>query len=116
VCAHPDIVVGPLDVRKALVYSPSIDTETHLWFRRMGYTLVEVDFDEHLRCYPANLTILEPGLVMMHADAPRTIAAVRRAGVEVIEVPYSQFHKAGGGLACATQLILREPGPALGVA
>jgi N-dimethylarginine dimethylaminohydrolase len=52
---------------------------------------------------------------MMHSDAPRTIAAVREAGVEVIEVPYSEFHKAGGGLACATQLILRKPGPSLGV-
>jgi N-dimethylarginine dimethylaminohydrolase len=114
-CAHPDIVVGPLDVRKALVFSPSIDADTLEWLRRMGYELVEVDFEEHLRCYPANLTILEPGLVMIHADAPRTIAAVRAAGVEVIEVPYSEFHKAGGGLACATQLILREPGPSLGL-
>ena len=115
VCAHPDMLVGPLDIKKAAIFSAGVDTATHLWLRKYGYKLVEVDFEEHLQHCPANLTILEPGRVIMQSESPKSIAKVRELGVEVIEVPYSEFNKAGGGLACSTQLILREPGPALGV-
>lgn len=115
ISAHPDMLVGPLDIGKVAIFSPGVDAETHLWLRRHGFELVEVDFAEHLEHCPANLTILEPGKVIMQSESPATVAAVRKAGVEVIEVPYSQFNKAGGGLACATQLILRDTGPSLGV-
>lgn len=113
--AHPDMVVGPLNTRKAVIFSPGVDTETHLWLRRLGYETVEVDYEEHLTHYPANLTILEPGKVIMQSESPKTVALVRRLGVEVIEVPYSEFNKAGGGMACSTLLIRREVGPSLGV-
>jgi N-dimethylarginine dimethylaminohydrolase len=113
VSAHPDMVVGPLDIRKAAIFSSGVDTGTHLWLREHGYQLAEVDFDEHLLHCPANLTILEPGLVVMQSESPKSITTVRKLGVEVIEVPYSEFNKAGGGFACSTQLVYREPGPAL---
>ena len=59
----------------------------------------------------ANVLTLEPGLVVMHAEATESIANVRAAGVEVIEVPYSEFMKEGGGLHCSTGQIWREKGP-----
>lgn len=112
-CSHPDVLVGPLDIKKAVLFTAGIDTETYLWLKHHGYKLVELDFEEHVQHFPANLTILEPGRVIMAAEAPKAVAEVRKLGVDVIEVPYSEFHKAGGGFACSTQLILREPGPAL---
>jgi N-dimethylarginine dimethylaminohydrolase len=55
--------------------------------------------------------LIEPGLVVMHAEAPKAIAAVRKAGVEVIPIEYSEFLKEGGGLHCSTGLIWRDRGP-----
>jgi N-dimethylarginine dimethylaminohydrolase len=109
--AHVTNLLAPLDVDKVLAYKPGIDTGTLLWLERNGYLVVDADFDEHVHNDVCNLKILEPGRVVMAAEAPRTIARVRAAGVEVIEVPYSGFQHGGGGFHCTTMEIYREPGP-----
>ncbi len=111
VSAHPDMVMGPLDVDKVIVYPGGIDYETYSWLQRRGYEIVEVERDEQIRYAPANVTVLEPGRVMMHAEATNAIAAVRKVGVDVVPVPYSEFPKAGGGLHCSTMEIYRDKGP-----
>ena len=108
---HPDLYIAPLDVRKVVTYSPGLDFATLEWLRKRGYTIVEVEHSEQAKYAPANVLTLEPGLVVMHAEAARSIANVRAAGVEVIEVPYSEFMKEGGGLHCSTGQIWREKGP-----
>jgi N-dimethylarginine dimethylaminohydrolase len=107
---HPDLVLGPLDVDKVIAYPPGLDFQTYEWLRKR-YKIVEVDTDEHIRFAPANVMLLQPGLVIMHAEAKQTIEAVRAVGVEVVEVPYSEFMKEGGGLHCSTGQIWRERGP-----
>ena len=57
------------------------------------------------------MTIIEPGLVIMHAEATKAIEAVRKAGVEVIPTPYSEFLKEAGGLHCSTGVVWRDKGP-----
>lgn len=109
--AHTDMIIAPLDVDKVLVYSAGIDTETHIWLRKAGYKVIEVDYAEHLEYCPCNLIPLEPRRVVMHAGAKRTIAAVQKAGLDVIPVPYTEYNKFGGGIHCATMQILRGPGP-----
>ena len=109
--AHVDNVVAPLDVDKVLCYTPGVDTPTLLWLKQHGYQVIAAEFEDHVRHKVCNLVILEPGRVLMPAEAQGTIERVRRAGVEVIEVPYSGFHSAGGGLHTATLQILRESGP-----
>jgi N-dimethylarginine dimethylaminohydrolase len=94
-----------------LCFPPAIDTASLLWLKRNGYRLIEADFQEHVENDVVNLKILEPGRVIMAAEAQRTIARVRAAGIEVIEVPYSGFQHAGGGFHCSTMEIYREPGP-----
>ena len=108
---HPDLYIAPLDVRKVVAYSPGLDFATLEWLRKRGYTVVEVEHSEQAQFAPANVLTLEPGLVVMHAEATRSIANVRAAGVEVIEVPYSEFMKEGGGLHCSTGQVWREKGP-----
>ena len=108
---HPDLLLAALDVDKVIAYPPGLDFATLEWLRTRGYTMVEVDHDEHVRFGPANVMLIEPGLVIMHAEAVESIAKVRKAGVEVIEVPYSEFMKEGGGLHCSTGQIWREKGP-----
>lgn len=109
--AHTDMIIAPLEVDKVLVYSASIDVETHIWLRKSGYRIIEVDLEEHVNDCACNLIPLEPGRVVMHAGAKRSIAAVRKAGVDVIPVPYTEYNKFGGGIHCATMQILRDPGP-----
>ena len=109
--AHVDNLIAPLDVDKVLCYTPGIDTSALLWLRRNGYQIVPADFDDHAGHKACNLTLLEPGRVIMSAEARVTIERVRAAGVEVIETPYGGFHAAGGGLHTATLQIHRDPGP-----
>jgi N-dimethylarginine dimethylaminohydrolase len=108
---HPDMVLGPLDVDKVVAYPAGLDFKTWRWLKEHGYTIIEVERDEQVRYAPANVMILEPGVVIMHAEAPRAIAAVRAAGVEVIPVEYSEFLAEAGGLHCSTGQLYREPGP-----
>lgn len=108
---HPDLLLAALDVDKVIAYPPGLDFTTLEWLRTRGYAIVEVDHEEHVRFGPANVMLIEPGLVIMHAEAVESIAKVRRAGVEVIEVPYSEFMKEGGGLHCSTGQVWREKGP-----
>ena len=54
-----------------------------------------------------NAVTLEPGRVVMNAGSPTTLRALERAGVEVIQVDFSESHKfAIAGLHC-------QPGPLL---
>jgi N-dimethylarginine dimethylaminohydrolase len=109
--AHITNVMCPLDLRKVLVYRPGIDAGTLRWLRRMGYRIIDVDREEQIRFTPTNTIPLAPGVVFMVAEAKRAIAAVRKAGVEVIEVPNEEFMQIGGALHCRTLRIYREPGP-----
>jgi N-dimethylarginine dimethylaminohydrolase len=110
---HPDEFFGVLDLGKVLIYPGSVDFEFIKWFRDRRFEIVEVDIDEHAKCYPANLITLEPGKVMMHAEAKKTIKKVQKAGIEVVEVPYEENICMGGGLNCATMELIRERGPRL---
>lgn len=110
--AHITNLIAPLDLETVLCYPAALDTESLLWLKNNRFTLVEADIEEHVEHDVCNLKILEPGRVIMAAEAPRTIEKVRRVGVEVIEVPYSGFHRAGGGFHDSTMEIYREPGPA----
>ena len=112
--AHPDMIIGPLDTDKVILYPGGIDFETLSWLVRHGYKMVEIERDEQVLYAPANLTLLEPGHVIMHAGAEKAIAGVRKLGVEVEVLPYGEFLKAGGGVHCSTMEILKDPGPALG--
>jgi N-dimethylarginine dimethylaminohydrolase len=108
---HPDMVIGALDVDKIICYPPGLDFRTLEWLRKRGYQMIEVDAEEQVRWAPSNVMLVEPGVVVMHAEAKNTIAAVRKAGVEVIESPYSEFLRVGGGLHCSTLRLLRDKGP-----
>ena len=108
---HPDMVLGSLDVNKVIVYAPGLDFGTWEWLRKRGYQIVEIDTDEQVCAAPANIMTLEPGRVIMPSEGPKAIAAVRKIGVEVIETPYSEFLRVGGGLHCSTMRLHRDKGP-----
>ena len=108
---HPDMLLAPLDVDKVICYSPGLDFRTWSWLKEHGYQMVEVNRREQIMFAPANLTILEPGRVIMPAGADEAIAGVRKLGIDVTEVAYSESLRTGGGLHCGTLRLWREPGP-----
>ena len=108
--AHMDMVLEVVDLGKVLIYPPNINTEIIKWLKNHKFEIITVDRDEQIEYFPPNLILLEPGKVLVHEGAKRTIAKLRKAGVQVIEVPYSENIKMGGGLHCALMEIYREPG------
>ena len=105
------MVISGLDVDKVLVHAAGVDIDTHRWLRNNGYTVIEADTQEQINHSAAAIVNLGPGHVMMHARAEKTIAAVRKAGVEVVPIDYDEYNKYGAAITCATMLIDRDPGP-----
>ncbi|MBI2860774.1 MAG: hypothetical protein HYX91_04625 [Chloroflexi bacterium] len=110
---HPDMFMRPLDLGKILIYPGVCGWDAIKWFRDHKFELIEIDADEQKEFLPSNLLVLEPGKVMMHAGAKRTIEKVRKAGVEVIEVPYKENITMGGGISCCVLRMVRDRGPKL---
>ena len=67
--------------------------------------------EEQILYTPTNTIPLEPGVIFMVKEAKQAVAAVRKAGVEVIEIPNEEFSRIGGALHCRTLRVLRDPGP-----
>lgn len=111
ISAHTDVVIAPLDIDKVLVHAPGLDVDTNRWLWDNGYKIIEADHEEQLHHLPCNLMPLEPGHVIMHAGAEKTIEAVRKVGVEVTPVPYDEYNRFGAGIHCATMQIARDAGP-----
>lgn len=112
-CHHLGEFFAVLDLGKVLMHPTAVDFHFIKWFRDRGFEIVEEDTDEHAEYNPPCLITLEPGKVMMHAGAKETIKRVRRAGVEVVEVPYKENVCMGGGIWCATGKLVRDRGPKL---
>ena len=108
--AHMDMVWSTVDLGKVLLYPPNMNTEVLIWLKNHKFEIITVDRDEQIEYFPENCIVLEPGKVLMHEGATRTIAKLKKAGVQVIEVPYSENNKMGGGLHCSLLEVYREPG------
>ena len=110
---HLDMVIAPVDDRKILVYAKHLTWETHRWLHARGFELIEIPEED--QCWaPANLTLLEPGKVIMHPRATKTIRRLEGAGVEVIPFDSSGLMQGGvNGPRCCTLFLYREPGPGL---
>ena len=110
---HPGEAFGVLDLGKVLVYPGAVDYGFIQWFKDRRFEVIEADIDEHHKYMAANLTVLGPGKVMLKAEAKETVKKVRRAGVEVVELPYQENIAMGGGIKCATLPLVRDRGPIL---
>jgi N-dimethylarginine dimethylaminohydrolase len=110
---HSDMWIGPVDIDLAVIYPPFCDYETIRRMKEMKYELIEVPRGEQMALFPCNLVTLEPRKVMIIAGAEHTTKQLEKVDVEVIEVPYDEVLKYGGGLRCTTMQLVRDDGPKL---
>ena len=79
----------------------------------LGYKLIEVPKEEQMKCFVCNALTLEPKRVMVIKGCPKTVKALRKEKVDVIEVPYDEVMKYGEGIRCTTMQLIRDRGPRL---
>jgi N-dimethylarginine dimethylaminohydrolase len=84
------------------------------WLKERGFRIVEVPMDEYWDLAVNGVT-LSPGKVVINRGSPRVVEQLEQAGVEVIQVDFSESQRfAIAGLHCATlELVRDQPGPLL---
>ena len=104
---HLMSVLSPIDLDLTLVYSPLMPIRFREWLIGRGIRLVEVpkaEFDS-MGC---NVLAIAPRRCVMLQGNPATLAVLRAAGAEVIEIAGSEISEKGqGGPTCLTRPLLR---------
>jgi|GEM_PF-4013611 N-dimethylarginine dimethylaminohydrolase len=72
-----------------------------------GYDIIGVS-DEENETFGANLVVVKEGLVISYSWNNEVIKNLEEVGIEVVPFDGSEFMKAGGGLHCVFNTILRE--------
>ena len=79
------------------------------WFsdrlRALGIELIELLPDEH---WAVNGLTVRPGRLLLSEGNPRTAERLAARGVEVVEIPYDEIQRGGGGIHCTTMELRRE--------
>jgi N-dimethylarginine dimethylaminohydrolase len=102
---HLDGHLSMIDRDKAL-YDPQ-----HLpyWFlerlRALGIELIDVPEEED---WAINGLAVRPGRLILSEGHPRTVERLAGRGVEVVEIPYGEIQRGGGGIHCTTMELRRE--------
>lgn len=104
---HLDMTFGTAADGLVVLYPGGVDYETIHYLKQKQVNLVEVPETE-LRNDACNLLPLAPGKVMIPSGNSETTRRLRKEGVDVIEIEFSEFVKGGGGPTCATLPLLRD--------
>jgi N-dimethylarginine dimethylaminohydrolase len=110
---HLDMYLAVVDVGVALLYPGYLDYQTYRWLLHKGFRVIEVPKEEHHLYCPANLVVIEPGRVIMAAQAKETIKRVKAEGVKVVEFDTSGLMAGTNGIRCVTTQLVREEGPGI---
>jgi N-dimethylarginine dimethylaminohydrolase len=111
---HVDGALGILDEDLALVYPKILDYDTKRFLKKKGFDLIEIPPDEQRDYLVSDIITLEPGKVLMAAEAEKTRRLVEAEGVEVVPVPTSEIMKGGiNGIMCVTMELVRQEGPSV---
>lgn len=102
---HLDGHLSMVDRDKALCDSRRLP----YWFldrlRELGLELIEVHPDEG---WAINGLAVRPGRIVLGEGHPHTLERLGRRGVEVIEIPYREIQRGGGGIHCTTMELRRD--------
>ncbi len=110
--AHLDCVFGYVDEGLSVIYPPGVPYEFIEYLRSKGINMIEVP-PEEARWLACNTLAVEPGKVILPKEFPKTISALEKEGVDVIDISWKETKFLGGGPHCSTFPLIREPGPPL---
>ena len=106
--SHMDMVMLTVDERKVLLSPHLVNYGFVRELKRREVEIVEVPVEEYWDLAINGVT-LAPGKVLLNEGSPSVVRALDRAGVEVIQVDFSESHKfAIAGLHCATLELQRD--------
>jgi N-dimethylarginine dimethylaminohydrolase len=103
---HLMSVLSPVAPDLAVVFEPLTPVPLLQALADRGYRTVPADADE-LDGQACNVLAISPGVVVMADTAPRTRAALERAGAEVHTYRAAETNKGDGGPTCLTRPLLR---------
>jgi N-dimethylarginine dimethylaminohydrolase len=103
---HLMSVVSPVAPDLAVVFEPLAPVPLLELLADRGYRTIPCDPDEFDR-QGCNVLAVRPGVVVTADSAPRTQAALERAGVEVRTYPARELNKGDGGPTCLTRPLWR---------
>jgi N-dimethylarginine dimethylaminohydrolase len=112
--SHMDMVCLVPD-RRVIVLAPQLVNYGFVrWLKERDFHIVEVPLEEYWDLAVNGVT-LEPGKVVTNRGSRTVVDALEQAGVEVIQVDFSESQRfAIAGLHCATlELVRDQPGPLL---
>jgi N-dimethylarginine dimethylaminohydrolase len=102
---HLDGAFGMVDVDKALVDASSLP----YWFldrlKELGIEPIWCHPDE---LWAINSLAVSPGRVLMCDGYAYTAERLEQSGVEVVQIPYDEIQKNGGGVHCSTMELIRD--------
>jgi N-dimethylarginine dimethylaminohydrolase len=112
--SHADMFLAVPDIGVAILYPGLVNYGFVRYLQKRKFEIIEVPPEEYWDL-AVNAVTLEPGKVVMNSGSKKVIKSLKKLGIDVIEVDFSESHKfAIAGLHCATlELIRDQPGPLL---
>ncbi len=104
---HLDAVMGMAAEGVAVVYPGGVGYHFLEALDKRGVEIIEVP-DAEVRTLAPNLLVLKPGVVVIPAGNPETVAQLQSKGIKVHEVEFTELLKAGGGPKCITMPLIHR--------
>ncbi|MHB1909292.1 MAG: dimethylarginine dimethylaminohydrolase family protein [Nitrososphaerales archaeon] len=111
---HADMFMMVPDIGTCVLYPGLVNYGFVRYLKKRKIEIIEVPPEEYWNL-SVNAVTLEPGKVIMNSGSKKTVKALEKEGIDVIEIDFSESHKfAIAGLHCATlELVRDQPGPLL---
>ena len=110
---HVDVFMHPVDIGLVLLYPDLVNYGLVRYLQEHKVKIIEIPPAE-LFPLMGNVGLIEAGKVIVDPAAKETIKALRREGVDCIEVDFSEGAYAGYGMHCACCELRRDqPSPTL---
>lgn len=113
---HVTSGIEVVDVGVALAVIPSLSYEFVGKLLHKGIDIIEAPPEDGMYL---NVVLLEPGKIMISTSENfkrplATLRQLKKAGVDVIEVNWTEMNKLGGGVRCGVGPLVRDmPGPSI---
>ncbi|MCI8464642.1 MAG: amidinotransferase [Lachnospiraceae bacterium] len=109
--AHLDSFMAFADYKTALVLRMAAPNTVYTELERRGIQIIDIPDLEEFAGFCQNMVALKPGTVVMPTGCPKTVKALEKAGVEVIQTEVGEVMKGNGAIHCMTAFLKRDSVP-----